>query len=237
MKIFFKKSWGVIKNIYLYYWKKIKNDPINFIFNSIILVSAVVTIVGVFLIKSQAILIKGQLEELNSAARIKIRLHLATTTIQFGPTISEPIDVRLVARNDGNKVTSYWRASLIFCKDINVIGGDSKWIEEGKKQYVFESEKLIPPSFPSKLTFYSDSLDNIGNFKITLPTKNNYHFDSPVPIGVIAISGNYPNPDNYLVSLTSTTTIYEELLDKNGFFDKEEYFPRLKGCFDIIDQT
>jgi len=233
----FKKYWEVINNIFRYCRKRIENDPIKFIFNSIILVSSIVTIVGLFLIKSQAILIKGQLQELNSAARIKIGLHLATTTIQFGPTVSEPIDVRLVARNDGNKVTSYWRASLVFCRGINVIGKDNKWIEEDKNQYVFESEKPIPPSFPSKLTFYSDSLDSIGNFKITLPTKNNHNFDSPIPIGEIVITGNYPNPDNYLVSLTSTTTIYENLLDKNGLFDKKEYFSKLKGCFDVIDQT
>lgn len=219
-------------------WQEYKRKPFRYIFDVVIFLSAIATITGLFLLIPQAQLINEQLKEINSQPLIKINFNLATSTIMFGPTVSEPIDIILTTKNEGNKVASYWRGSIVFCKHIKVISSEN-WFKEKdvENQYIVESNKVIPPTFPDKLKFYSYSLDNFGSFKIILPNINNSKLERPIPIGQVTISGDYNHPLSYLVSLTHPSGfIYENLLQADGRMDKD-FLSKVKGCFDIINQT
>ncbi|HEY4483815.1 MAG TPA: hypothetical protein VI752_01395 [Candidatus Paceibacterota bacterium] len=205
--------------------------PIKFIFNSVIFISSIVTIFGVISLVPQVRLVNRQLEEISSQPVIKINFNLLTSTLNM----YDPVDIVLTVKNEGNRVASYWRGSLVFCKDINVESSGELWTQEQGvvNQYLIESKKVIPPTFPGKLKFYSYSLDNIGHFKISLPNKDGVVLEKPIPIGQVTISGDYNNPVSYLVLLSYPEGfIYENLLQENGY-TRGDFVSKLSECFNI----
>lgn len=201
--------------------------------------SSVVTIFGVFILVPQINLISHQLDEINAQPIIKINFNLATTTIKFGTKVSEPFDISLTVKNEGNRVASYWRGSIVFCKNINVINFNEPWIKEEdvQNQYLIESQKIIPPTFPGRLNFHSYTLDNIGNFQILVPRTGDFLSEKGVPIGQVTISGDYKKPTTYLVSLSHPKGFtYENLIQENGIM-VADFLPILGRCFDIEDRT
>jgi len=205
--------------------------PIKFIFNSVIFISSIVTIFGVISLVPQVRLVNRQLEEISSQPVIKINFNLLTSTLNM----YDPVDIVLTVKNEGNRVASYWRGSLVFCKDINVESSGELWTQEQGvvNQYLIESKKVIPPTFPGKLKFYSYSLDNIGHFKISLPNKDGVVLEKPIPIGQVTISGDYNNPVSYLVLLSYPEGfIYENLLQENGY-TRGDFVVTNCECFNI----
>lgn len=210
----------------------------NHIIGIVVFVSALVTIYGVIVIYPETVLIYKQLQQINTQAKINIKFELATSSISYNSQMIGPIPIKLLAQNNGDRISSYWRAGLVFCKGVSVKEKDANWTLEMERQYSFESQKLIPPHFPNRVYLYSPGLDNIGDFVITLPNTNKNTnkeelFNPPIRIGMVIISGDYPTPDNYLVLLGPKGFIYESLLEKNGMI-RNDYDDILNDCLEVI---
>ena len=204
MHIFLKKLKDKIKS---YGYIKAFVDSVAF-------TASVIAIIGLPLILSQ-------LKELNSLGEVNIKFHLATSTIDFGPFVSEPVDLRLIIRNEGSYAPPYWRAGLIFCKDINIVTPDSNWLSSDQKQYFLKSDENV---FYNN-TLFSDDLDKIGIFKIILPSKNEL-----IPIAIAVISGerNSTPPKLVSLSLKDKDFTYENLQTQDG-----NLLTDLQGCMDV----
>lgn len=176
-----------------------------------------------------------ELNTFNARAKIDVKLHSATSTLIFGPSVSEPTNVALMAYNNGNYNPTQWRVSISFCKDIEVINASNLWKKssEGSNQYVYESNRLLVSR--SNLSFFTDSLDGIGDFKIVFPTGGMSRIvDGKIPIALVTSSGERTEPQFVLVSLVSVVSsdifsfVYDEVI-----IDSLHKTSNLTDCFDI----
>ncbi len=173
-----------------------------------------------------------ELNTFNARAKIDVKFHFATSTLIFGPSVSEPTNVALMTYNNGNHNPTQWRVSISFCKDIEVINASNLWKKssEGLNEYVYESNRLLV----SNLSFFTGSLDGIGDFGIVFPTGINRIIDGKIPVALVTSSGERTEPQFVLVSLVSAVSsgisrfVYDEVI-----IDSLHKTSNLADCFDI----
>lgn len=184
--------------------------------------ASLATVIGVLVVVPELRLINKQLAELDSKAKVEVELVFATSTLSIGDVRSEPISLFLTAYNSRDFVPSFWRVSILFCNDISILESDSRWTSGGNANWFFlDSQRPLP----SNLMIRAIELDEIGNFKVTLPVDHNHKLKNTVPIAIVYASGERNESKPKLVSLDSSHLIYEDIETLNG-----KILSNLRGC-------
>lgn len=205
----------------------------DFIFNSAIFISALVTIAGVIYIGSQIELTSKQLQEINSKANIKIAFHQATTTIQVGPQFAGPFDFSVVPRNDGKYTTSFWRIYITFCTDINISKSGQDWLllDPPSNGYVYQSNKPLISIPNTTGYFFSDALDSVGDFQIYIPSSM---LIENTPIATVFSSGEKTNAKYTLVMLSEKGFSYKDIYTNKGRLIPPEVDALVDKCRPVV---
>lgn len=153
-----------------------------------------------------------QFQELNAKAKIDIKLSMATSTVSFGKFRTEPFNFFVTAHNSGDFMPTAWRGSLMFCNNIEVIESDSEWKKDSDLWYVLDSQKPLIPH----LIIETTALDEVGTFKITLPSENYHTQDWVIPVALVYVAGEKNESTFKLNSLSENGFISEEIYTRNG---------------------
>ena len=139
------------------------------------LLANIATVIGLILafwiVVREFPLIKRELQELNSKARLEVVFKPATTTIRVGLEFTEPFRTNVVLRNIGDRSTDFSEIAIFFCDPIKVANLSPGWNHPagfGENSLWMQLEKDIIYD----RAFFFDEKDAIGYFDIILPSKN-----------------------------------------------------------------
>ncbi|MBI3572372.1 hypothetical protein HY091_02470 [Candidatus Kaiserbacteria bacterium] len=175
----------------------------KFIFNAVIFIAAVATIIGVYIGVQQLRLAVIQLNELNAKAQISITWDSLTPTLTLNPTISNPLSFAMIPRNIGANDTNHWEVVTIFCNGVNVLKHDSTWTSSPPGSgylYFVSSTPLLHDQ-----AIFDNKADSIGQFQITFSVKPSA-LPISIPLAAIQTSGQQTLPTGELVSFAIDST-------------------------------
>ncbi len=165
-----------------------------------------------------------QLQELNSKAIIELRGHFTEMQASsIGPESTTPINFHVIPRNSGKYNSGNWVATLIFCKNVKLLKNDPSWKQSDG--WITSYHSLSPVL--NEQSFFSDALDTVGSFDITLPGTNYYSWNDPIPVTRYTVYGERAIQVNEIIFYDPLKKSFfnKPLLTRNGKLLTDE-----KGC-------
>lgn len=166
-----------------------------------------------------------QLKEINSKAIINLEFELATSPLEAGPTVTEPLDISVHAHNYGDYNTAIWGAVVMFDKKVDVLEFPPAWMKIDDKTFYFRSKDTIV----TKESLFFDVIDSVGYFKIIVPVTNNIG-QKIIPTAIYSTFGEKSDTVGKVIFFDLKSGKFEyETLEMNN----DEVITDLKGGFGI----
>lgn len=168
---------------------------LRYIFNVVIFISAVATILGVIFGYKQLLLANKQLDELNEKAIINVTVNTLNPTSSVRTGNSNYLTFNVIPKNVGGTDTEYWKIHIMFCNGVSVLENNPKWVKSNFG-FTFSSKDVLLHD----QAIFNDKIDSVGIFKIKFPISSTT-LPASIPLFAIQTSGQKTTPTGYMVSL------------------------------------